>query len=184
MIQHNVTDSKEIEYCDSIEEIYAAIVKLARKDTNFRVSYLILQPRLANRKEYKVCILSDPYTEEQLEPFLCVHPHEASDGRAFDNKYHHNEVFAFAKLAKRMYEEHVSHLTYPVFRIDIMRLQNGKMVVNEFESLEAMISSATLGNAKRAFEDSRSETFMQAFWESELSRILDSRPRKNRKLDS
>ena len=73
-------------------------------------------------------------------------------------------------------------LTYPVFRIDIMRLQNGKLVVNEFESLEAMIQSGTIGSAKRASEDSRSETFMHAFWESELSRILESRPRKKQRI--
>ena len=159
-----------------------ATVKLARKHTNFRVSYLIVQPRLANRKEYKVCILTDPHTGEQLEPFLCINPRESSDGRAFDNKYQHSGVFAFAKLAKRMYEEYVSPLTYPVFRIDIMRLQNGEMVVNEFESLEAMIHSGTLGTAKRAIEDSRSETFIQAFWQSELTRILESCPRKSKSL--
>ena len=98
---HGAVDSKEIDFCDSIEEIYAAIVKLASKYTNVRVSYLIIQPRLANRKEYKVCILSNPYTGQQHEPFLFIHPHESSDGRAFDNKYHHTEVFAFAKLAKK-----------------------------------------------------------------------------------
>ncbi len=128
--------------------------------------------------------MSNPYTGEQLDPFLCIHPHESCEGRAFDDKYHHTEVFAFAKLAKRMYEEYVSPLTYPVFRIDIMRLQNGNMVVNEFESLEAMIHSGTIGSVKRGFEDSRSETFIEEFWEMALSRMLDSRQKKQRKLDT
>ena len=54
-----------------------------------------------------------------------------------------------------------------------MRLQNGKFVVNEFESLEALVSSATLGHGKRAVEDALTETFLKQFWELELDRIVN-----------
>ena len=173
-IKRNIVGGKEIIFCNSINEIYAAIETLAGKQTNLNVPYLIVQPRLANRKEYKICILSDPYKDEQLQPFLCIHPKPSSEGRAFFSA----DVLEFAKLAKRKYEEFVSPLTYPVFRVDIMRLQNGKLVVNEFESLEAMIQSGSNGHAKRAYEDARSENFVQSFWESELTRILESRKKR------
>jgi hypothetical protein len=54
-----------------------------------------------------------------------------------------------------------------------MRLQNGKMVVNEFESLEAQVYSATLGQSKRAAEDALTQQFLEEFWELELDKILN-----------
>ena len=169
--------SKEIAFCNNIEETFAAIRSLSNKRGNLRVPYLIIQPRLANRKEYKVCILSNPYTGEERKPFLCVHPRETSDGYAFIDKYDRTKLFEFAKHAKAMYEKNIGPLTYPLFRVDIMRLQNGKIVVNEFESLEAQVYSATFGQAKRAIEDAHTETFLADFWELELDRILHLRLR-------
>ena len=68
---------------------------------------------------------------------MCVNPRR--HGKAFISQYDHKPLFEFTKFAKRMYEEQVSKLVYPVFRVDITTLQNGKFVVNEFESLEADI---------------------------------------------
>ena len=143
---------------------------MANRPENICVPYFIVQPYLANRKEYKVCILSDPYTGEVTEPFLCVNPRR--HGKAFISQYDHKPLFEFAKLAKRMYEEQVSKLVYPVFRVDIMTLQNGKLVVNEFESLEADIYSATRGQTQQAYEDSRAMQIIQNFWYNEIIRIL------------
>ena len=153
---------------------------MAKRRGNLRVPYLIVQPRLANRKEYKVCILSNPYTGIEREPFLCTHPHEPSDGYAFIEKYDRTKLFQFAKHAKAIYEAKIGPLTYPLFRVDVMRLQNGKLVVNEFESLEAQVHSATLGQAKKAAQDALTEQFLQEFWELELERIV-SIPRNAKK---
>ena len=168
-------DSKEIAFCDSIEEIFGAIRILSNKRGNLRVPYLIIQPRLANRKEYKVCILSNPYTGEERKPFLCTHPHQIhqDDGYAFIDKYDRAKLFEFAKHAKAAYEKNIGPLTYPLFRVDFMRLQHGKMVVNEFESLEAQVYSATLGQSKRAAEDALTQQFLEEFWELELDKILN-----------
>ena len=120
--------------------------------------------------------MSDPYKNEQVQPFLCVNP-KRTEGRSF---FANTDVLEFAKRAKRKYEELVSPLTYPVFRIDVMRLQNGKLVANEFESLEAMIDSGSRGAARKAYEDAHSETFIQCFWESELTRIIESRKKRSK----
>ena len=117
--------------------------------------------------------MSNPYTGEEHKPFLCTNPHESSEGHAFINTYDRSELFRFAKHAKDVYERNIGPLTYPLIRVDIMRLQNGKFVVNEFESLEAQVCSATLGQAKRAAQDALTEKFLQQFWELELDRIVN-----------
>ena len=161
----------QIYYCKTIGEIYRYYLTLARDPANRRVLYFIVQPWLENKKEYKICILSNPHTGEEREPFLCKNPHEK--GKAFVNKYDLKPLYEFAKRAKRMYEKKVSHFVYPVFRVDVMRMQNGKYVVNEFESLEALVLSGAIGSLKRDIEDNKTQNFLLEFWKEEIIRILN-----------
>ena len=108
------------------------------------VPYFIIQPRLANVKEYKVCILTNSFTGEEGKPFLCINPHPK--GKAFINPFDHTRLYEFVQRAKSLYEEKVSTLVSPILRIDIMITQFGKLVVNEFESLEAYIHAGVRGS--------------------------------------
>ncbi len=114
--------------------------------------------------------MTNPHTGEQDEPFLCFNPHPK--GKAFVSRYDRRPLFEFAKRAKRMYETNVSAHVHPVFRVDIMRLQRGKFVVNEFESLEALILSGASGPLQCAKEDNRTEQFLERFWELHLTLLL------------
>ena len=161
----------QIYYCRTIGHIYRYYRTLIHDPANRRVPYFIIQPCLANKKEYKICILSNPHTGEEREPFLCKNPHQK--GKAFVNKYDLRQLYEFAKRAKRIYEKKVSHFVYPIFRVDIMRLQNGKFVVNEFESLEALILSGSLGSLKRQVEDNYTDQFLLEYWKKEIISILN-----------
>ena len=47
-------------------------------------------------------------------------------------------------------------------RVDVMCLDNGKMVVNEFESLEAMY------RCKEDSRDTEARCFLRSFWHAKL----------------
>ncbi len=164
-------DSTEIYYCSTIGDIYRYYYVMANTPHNLRVPYFIVQPCLANKKEYKICFLTNPHTGEKYEPFLCTNPHPK--GTAFVNRHDHRRLYEFAKRAKQLYEENVSAHVHPVFRVDIMRLQRGKFVVNEFESLEALIQSGAIGPLNRAKQDTRTQQFLERFWYSQLTILLN-----------
>jgi len=145
---------------------------LSSKEANLNVPYMMLQPRLVNRKEYKICILSDPYTGQVMKPYLCEPTHKR--GKAFVSPYNYKPVYDFAKLARERYIKSVSNLVYPVLRIDIMRTQLGKLVVNEFESLQATINAGVRGSTQRICIDSRTNHHLEHFWKNEISRIVDN----------
>jgi hypothetical protein len=72
----------------------------------------------------------------------------------------------------KVYEERFPEaLTYPVFRVDIFRRQDGRFVVNEFESLEADIHSASGNAASKLFGEVSS--IMEGFWLDELFHLAD-----------
>ncbi len=96
---------------------------------------------------------------------MCKNPHEK--GKVFVNKYDLRRVHEFAKRAKRIYEKKVSHFVYPVFRVDIMRMQNGKFVV------EALILSGAIGFQKREIEDNNNQNNLFDFWKEEIICILN-----------
>ena len=147
--------------CKDIEKIYENILVLASREGDEKIPYFILQPLLTNKKEYKVCILENPYTMEVREPFLCVNPRPASTATSFVSQYYYTPLYQFAKRAKAMYESSVSDLVYPVLRVDIMRMQNGRYVVNEFESLLGSIESAARGHEKKSAEDASTAQFFR-----------------------
>ena len=101
----------QLHYCRTIGEIFKYHRALSNDPANRRVPYFIVQPCLANKKEYKS--MSSPHTGELRKPFLCTNPHEK--GTAFVCKYDLSRVYEFAKRAKRMYEKNISDFVYPIF---------------------------------------------------------------------
>jgi hypothetical protein len=153
---------------------------LALRRENLNLLYFIIQPRLANTKEYKVCILSNRFTGEVYEPFLCQNPHPK--GKAFINPFDYSRIYKFAKRARTLYESKVSSLVSPILRIDIMITQSGRLVVNEFESLEAYIPAGVRGSQQKDIWDSKAEQLLEKFWFMQISNILNIESRK-RKLN-
>ena len=165
------SDSKQFFYCRTVLEIFKRFRRLSERPANLNVPYFIIQPRLANVKEYKVCILTNSFTGEEGKPFLCINPHPK--GKAFINPFDHTRLYEFVQRAKSLYEEKVSTLVSPILRIDIMITQFGKLVVNEFESLEAYIHAGVRGSQQRDTLDSLSEQHLERFWYMQLCDILN-----------
>ena len=162
-----------------IRDVYIKFRVLSLRPENQNVPYFIIQPRLANSKEYKVCILTDPFTGKVHEPFLCKNPRPK--GKAFINPFDYSRLYDFAKLAKSLYEKNVSPLVSPILRIDIMITQTGRLVVNEFESLEALISAGVRGPQQQDIQNAKTEQHLESFWFRQISNTLnlESRKRKN-----
>ena len=98
--------------------------------------YVIVQPRLLNRFEYKVVLLDGKVISCFSVP---------RDGHAFCRSQEEkiNTLFPFAEYAlKKLKEVRLGAvIDKGLDRVDIMINDTGKFVVNEFESLEAKVVS-------------------------------------------
>ena len=56
----------------------------------------------------------------------------------------------------------------PILRVDIMRLQNGEWVVNEFESLEALTDKKDITGS----QESQTATYLGNFWKLDFARMV------------
>ena len=56
----------------------------------------------------------------------------------------------------------------PILRVDIMRLQNGEWVVNEFESLEALTDKKDSTGS----QESQTATYLGNFWKLDIARMV------------
>ena len=57
----------------------------------------------------------------------------------------------------------------PILRVDIMRLQNGEWVVNEFESLEAVTDKR---RDITGSQESKTATYLGNFWKLDIARMV------------
>lgn len=125
------------------------------------MSYLLIQPCLCNKKEYKVVTLNGK----------CLYLAKIKgNGKSF-SVYPHYELFNFAESAvQRLQSDIPSSICSGLIRVDIMITQCGKLIINEFESLEAEFE------AHAAIRDSvlqnQTENFLVEFWYSELTKAL------------
>lgn len=100
-------------------------------------------------------------------PHFSICRNHAKPTRAFNRE---NDLIGFAVHAKRRLKEALpASLCMPILRVDIMIMQSGQLVVNEFESLEAMTDVApqqTQLNTGRADPntDAKVNIFLEQFW--------------------
>ena len=132
--------------------------------------------------------------EQVMAPYFSKNPVRVHAAESFS---HDTDLFAFAIQAKAMLQARLpASLCTPVLRVDIMRMQSGlymicnnccrmllllisgKLVVNEFESLEAMIDASGQSglNSPRAdsYTDARVSVFLEKFWISTISNTISS----------
>ena len=89
---------------------------------------------MVNRKEYKVvCLNSEPVYIARIKVFL--------HGYSFSFEPH-EELFEFTRAAiKSLKSERPGSFTESLLRVDIFQRRDGRLVVNEFENLEASYTS-------------------------------------------
>jgi len=123
----------------------------------------------SSTKEYKVVFAMNDYGIELL-PFTAVN-HVAGTGKLAFAK-DEAQVIAFAKeCVVRLLSANPNAVAYaPILRVDIMRMQNGTWVVNEFESLEAL----TAKKDHTGDQENKTSTYLVNFWKCDIARIIAS----------
>jgi hypothetical protein len=143
------TNSERLSFCNSGAEILRA-VEISESMCGHRMSYALLQPCLANRREYKVVVL------EGTAKYIADIAQRRSLGTPFSNQ---SELMKFAEQACEILEARCrGALIHPILRVDIMESTNG-LVVNEFESIEACYSSLKFDTHQLAVQ-----SFLEEFW--------------------
>lgn len=166
-------------FCTTIEEVFRFYRKFC-DELYGHLPYIFLQARIANNHEYKVCQLiydvpeasSSILPAEFLEPFEVHVEQQGSNTRRTATD---DEVIAFAKRAIKAYQEKIGP-TGPILRVDIFKTQSGRLVVNEFESLEAVVSPT----GRQQGKDSRIKTYLQAYWRSVMQLCISTCKRMRR----
>ena len=104
------------------------------------------------------------------EPFVATNlKNNGPDFRAFADE---ETVIAFAKEALLDLQKSMRgcFLPGPILRVDVMQMADGRLVVNEIESLEALLIDAQ--GRRSSFTDSDVKTFLFEFWYKQLEAIV------------
>ena len=111
----------------------------------------------------------------QHVPFFAKNHVKARPSLAFAESV---DLFEFAKEAKAMLQSKLCLLNSPTLRVDIMRTQSGKLVVNEFESFEALICASGQtqfdGHTANTHTDTYMDTFNYDFWGEKIRQVLSN----------
>ena len=121
--------------------------------------YVQLQACMANRREYKiVCLDSEPQYIADVQTFSRL-------GLAFSSSPH-VLLFDFVRNAIRALKSKVpGFMCEGLIRVDVFMRQDGRFVVNEFESFEACVCG-------ESFEEAKVLTFMENFWETKINILI------------
>jgi hypothetical protein len=161
------TNGEGLKFCKTTGDV----INQARKnaaDFGHRMSYSMLQPCLANRKEYKVTVVDGKAT------FVADINQRASLGEPF-SQAPHRELKAFAEQCCDILESCCDGaLIHPLLRVDIMQTRNG-IVVNEFESIEACFYSKQFDKFELQTHD-----YLRQYWTQTITflvtEVIQSRP--------
>ena len=109
---------------------------VASKTVADKYPYVMIQPCMSNRKENKVaCFQGQPM-------HICSIKRGGNDNSKKISKTD-NEILLFAQDAINIFKLNCPYaITDGLFRVDMFQNAQGKLVVNEFESLEANYSSS------------------------------------------
>jgi hypothetical protein len=150
------TNSGYVKFPKTLTALKASL-KLACHDLYGKIPYVMVQPRLFNRRESKVvCIGGVP-------SYICAVAANHATGPVFATP---REIIAFAQKAIDKARIKLPHLLYQgLFRVDVMCRQKGrKLIVNEFESLEANYGAT--GNLENTEQKVRE--YLEMYWEDRL----------------
>jgi len=146
---------KGVTSCATRGKVFDEMVALKKKFRK-RCPYLMMQPTLANPKECKVVVLNG------TAAYISNPAKQASGGRKFADKH---VILAFAENALCELSDAIKGtISKMLVRVDVMSLNDGRLVVNEFESFEA----AYWGTKENAMDAS---TFLLRFWQLTIAGI-------------
>ena len=124
-------------------------------------------------QEYKVIIGFNDVTKESF-PLYFSKNHVRMIGKSFNG---HQDCFKFAANAVQVLSQQITFFCFsPLVRVDIMRMQSGKLVINELESLEGLFAHTKQRQPDAHYFSSEStrcfEAFLNRFWTSKMSQLI------------
>ena len=104
----------------------------------------------------------------ELKPYVAVNHVTAAGRLSFEKDCKKIIAFAQACVKKLLSANPNAIADAPILRVDIMRLQNGEWVVNEFESLEALTDKKDITGS----QESQTATYLGNFWKLDIARMV------------
>ena len=152
-----VTMREGLKWCQTTDLVFANLARTTRKFGG-RIPYTMVQPRLLNRKEYKVVVLAGKASHiipQRANGIVCP-------GKEFQFLKLSNDLLNFAEMAVACLEKGCrGSQVRGLIRVDIMKTAKGNLVVNEFESLEAVYEPPHDASAVHA---SCVKLFLMGYW--------------------
>jgi len=153
-------------FCLTKDEVYSALCVKAQRFA-WRIPYALVQPRLSNRREYKVVTLNGKASH--------VIPEDANGVKvSYREKKNfstapHTELMLFAEMAVRYLVQMCNGtISEYLIRVDVMQLDNGMMIVNEFESFEAVYTASCHEKTCHV------QQFLNNFWLEKLTSLVNA----------
>ena len=120
-----------------------------------------MQPCLVNKMEYKVVVFG-------AEVALTDPNRKATPRSPFHTDDNLSDIMSFARLAVDVLAAGNPGLMRDgLLRVDIMQTRNKRMIVNEFESLEALYACSKQADTHRI------ELFLIDYWRKKLIHLLE-----------
>jgi hypothetical protein len=121
------------------------------------VPYALIQPRLRNRIEYKV-VLNNGVA------LFCWK--RGSVGKSFSSSPH-DQLFKFAEEALKLLKRNCPATIHDgLIRVDVMIADDGRPIVNEFESFEACYFTT------KSELEAQVYTFLEHYWLLKINKLI------------
>jgi hypothetical protein len=148
------TNSEFVRFPKTLEQIKQHLC-IAKNKYFGSIPYMLLQPCMENRKEYKVVVLNENPVYVSYNP-----KNSGSKCKSF-SKSPHEELFQFARSAVQKLKFNCPEsILDGLVRVDIFQNKAKQFVVNEFESLDAAYSA----NEGNMVKDSLTFEFLVLYW--------------------
>ena len=164
------TNCESVRFPKTFDEMKKFMRSLSKKYVG-HLPYLMIQPCVYNRKEVKIVVLNN---QPLYRAGISTGKQQRSKtgiNKVFSND---DELLAFASEAVAKLRESAPYaITDGLFRVDIFQTIAGRMVVNEFESLDAGYVSTTKNSLGVDFQ-SITCAFLQAYWQKKIQACVQA----------
>ena len=159
------TGGSSVRYPKSLEGIFKCIFK-ATHDYFGRIPYIMLQPCMKNKHEYKVVVL------HEKPAFVSYNYKNSGSKRTAFSKYPFTDILCFAKTAvERLKINCPEAITEGLIRVDIFMNEKKNFIVNEFESLDANYQA----NDGDMTKDSETAEILKMFWFKKFLKFVNKK---------
>jgi hypothetical protein len=158
------TNSESVRYPKSFEAMQGFMRSLSSKYYG-HLPYLMIQPCMYNRREVKIVALNNqPVFKAGISTGFNSRSKSGISKVFGDIK---EDILPFASQALQKFRDAVPFaITDGLFHIDIFQTAAGQMVVNEFESLDAVYESRVPGG------DAATYNFLQNYWHEKIQSLI------------